>query len=148
MVLQAKKTAVPFIGLMGVLIVIVSAFLWDFLRKGDYTLSGLGGLALMCIVVFVPSAMVYLGFRRNQSVQLNEEGVSVEMLSFRVDASLLPRFRRTLLRWDDINEISTQANIISLRGARLVVRINTFYFDDVGLVFQLIERYSRPPVAR
>lgn len=133
---------------MSAVVVILSAFLWDFFRKGDFAVSALGGLALMCIVVLAPGAMVYTGFRRTQSVCLDEEGVSVEMLSFSADAAILPKFRRVLLRWEEVNEISTRANVISLHGSRLVVRINTFYFDDVGNVFSLIERHCRPPISK
>jgi hypothetical protein len=146
--LQAKKNAVPFVGLVGALVLIVSALLWDFFRRGDFTLSGLGELGLKCFVVFVPSAMLYLGVRRYQSIQLNEEGVSVELLSFQRNASLIPRFERALLRWRDVREVSIRANVISLRGERFVVRINTFYFEDAALVLQLIERHYRPHTAQ
>ncbi|MCY0911874.1 hypothetical protein OTB17_09260 [Massilia sp. H27-R4] len=146
MVLQAKKTAVPFLGLMGMFIASVSAVLWDFLRRGDFTLGALSGLAQICMVLSVPTLMVYMGLGSVQSVQLDEEGVSAEMLSFRGGAAILPKFRRALLRWEDVKEISTRGNDISLRGERLVVRVNTFYFDAVD-VFQLIDQ-CWPPKSR
>ena len=148
MVLQAKKTAVPFVGLMSAVIVIVSAFLWDFFRRSDFTLSAFGNFALMCIVVLILAVVVYANFRCNQSVQLDKEGISVERLFFSVRAGIFPRFRRVSLCWGEVDEVSLQGNVIRLRGAGRVVLVNTFYFNEADRVLQFIEQHCGSHIPR
>lgn len=140
MVLHAKKTKVPFVGLIGALVIMFSVLLWDFLRSEDFTPNAFAKLALLGAMVLVPVALIYLDFRRCQSIQIDDEGVRLELLSLPARPGVFPRFRETLLAWDEVKEVSIGGNIIKLRGLHRIVRINTFYFSDVASLFQLIER--------
>lgn len=141
MVLQASKTRIPYVGLMCALTITLTAVLWDFFRRAHFTPCALGEVALICLVVMLPHPVLYTIFRRNQSVTLSDEGASVELLFFRDRPGVLPEFRRTLLRWDEVEEVSFQGPEIQLRGGGRIVRINIIYFRDTEQILEMIKHH-------
>jgi hypothetical protein len=141
MVLQAKKNPAVLLLLMGMAIAIFSVILWDFIQAGIYTPRATGKRALMCLAASVPFSWLYLDLRRFRSIQLDDQGVHIELLSFNRKTSILPIFQKTLLLWEEINEVSSRAYEIKLHGENLTIHLNALYFHDGNEVFQLIERH-------
>lgn len=144
MLLKAKESAMPLIIPVGGIMLTLLAILWDFFHRTEFTLNSVGTSALVFIVALIIMLGFYLQFRSFASVQLDEDGVSFESLFFSGNRGRLPKFKRMLLPWKDVIEVTVRLHEIKLRSAQLVVHINTLYFKDAHQVFQFIEEH-RPP---
>jgi hypothetical protein len=139
--LQARKTNAPFVCLAISLVIVTLACFWSFFKAATFDWSAFLNLILICGLFLGLWGGVYLGIRRAQSVELNDEGISAELLEFSINMRHFPRFKRVFLRWDETRDVRIRGNAIRVRGAAGSIVINTFYFPTVDLVLKLIERH-------
>jgi ABC-type xylose transport system permease subunit len=141
-VLKAQKSRWPFVALYTMVAITTFCGIWVFLRTGDFSASSVV-VALAGLLTF--NALMYFvgtNFKIGQSVEITCEGVWslswVKAKKFWV----LPRLKRRLFRWTDLQRWEMRGQVIHLFGAQSKVAINTFLFADGNEVVDYINRFT------
>lgn len=133
---EQRVTALIVIAVLVVCATIVGLSMY--VRKAGIALStlpevlGILGISAAVVVWLIAEN------RRAQSVDLTDEGVW--SLALRMDHGFWPRLKRELLKWEDVQSIGRRANLISLKGPKHRVAINTLLFEKPEEVAALINK--------
>jgi hypothetical protein len=143
MVLKAQQPRFPFIVLIAMLVVGTFAGVWVFLRTADFSVYAFAQIFGILVMVFIAIYFVAMDFKKVQSIELDDDGVSSLVWVKPIRPKIWPRLEKIFLKWADVQKIEVRANLIYLYGSHYRVAINTLLFKDANEVVKFINRCTK-----